>query len=117
MELRKVQVYVNDIEESKAVQELLFASGARWASDGIHGPANLKTNSSYSEVWIYVMGDGTIYKDYTEVGEDFTPLTLERKEVVTYQFKVHRPKTVLFGRTYYTDDLEAALKTLATAEI
>lgn len=115
--IRNVRILVDTVEQAKAVQEYLFANGCMWSS----GDNNVRTlyPSPGEKISMFVRDLGNI----TWGGDDsFTArhnshmavmeFTFETQEVVKSVKTLERAKTLLFGRMYYSDELQAALDKL-----
>lgn len=115
-EFRSIKIKLANPAHSAAVQEFLFTQGCRWNFDG---PTVKKTEAKY----LFVESSGAIGWDNSDsFFEDRTPqykemtFIFENKITVKSSRLKERPKTVLFGKTYFTDDLNARLAGLAVAE-
>lgn len=118
MKLRNVKFQV-DKTTNKQVQDILFAAGCQWCGAGSKGQEYHHTEAEF----LYVDRDGWItYSRLSGSGRAFFNTMTEYRElkvdtkVEVILSEIERPKTILFGRTYYTDELEAALKTLSQAK-
>ena len=109
---RNIKIRANTREESLAVQELLFANGVTWSS-GVTNPVTFDR-----EVVLFVSPTGKMTHSSTMTpGRDCNINCVEME--VKFETKLvaaikERSKTVLFGKTYYTDDLNARLEGLKT---
>jgi hypothetical protein len=114
-EFRKIKIAVGTPAKSRAIQEFLFTQGCRWNFDG---PKVKLTEAKY----LFIEDSGSIGWDssdsFFERSTQYKEVSFltELKTVVTGHILKERPKTVLFGKTYYTDDLNARLADLAVAE-
>lgn len=109
---RNVRMLAKNQKESAAIQRMLFDDGCKWAS----GCTDVKE-------WglaMYVSPQGVItHSGYEQwgVNKTFMPiLEVTFKSVVEVDTAkvVERPRTVLFGKTYFTDELNEALAKLET---
>lgn len=110
-EFRSIKIKVENSAQSIAVQEFLFTQGCRWnrAAEVHH------TGAKY----LFVEESGSLGWDNSDdFFETRTPqfkemkFTFENKVVVKSHKLKEREKTVLFGKIYYTDDLNARLEGL-----
>lgn len=113
-EYRNIKIRTNNADELRAVQELLFLKGCKWRS----GDTNV---SGFAGPCIFVSPDGLM--THSDSMRPVSAQNLQCKEVF-FDFKQvtttvatlrERPKTVLFGKTYFTDELNARLAGLETA--
>lgn len=116
-EFRKIKIKLANAAQSTAVQEFLFTQGCRWNFDG---HVVKQTGSKY----LFVESSGSIGWDNSdEFFENRTPeykemnFTFENKVMVKSHKLKDRQKTVLFGKTYFTDELEARLADLPVATV
>lgn len=98
---------------SRAIQEDLFKQGYTWRLAG-NTPAHVHAD------FLYASEDGflTFGEDDTNFDNKSYPemiYTTESKLSVVSK-KPTRTKIVLFGKTYFKDELDAALATLRTAQ-
>lgn len=113
-EFRSIKVRVGNAAQSIAIQEFLFTQGCRWNFDG---HAVQHTSSKY----LFVEATGSIGYDNSD--RFFEESTSYKEMIFTFEDKVtvksgklkERPKTVLFGKTYFTDELESRLAGLEVA--
>lgn len=110
-EFRKVKIKIETPQQSIAVQEFLFTQGCRWNRSVTVGNTGAK--------YLFVEESGSIGWDNSDdFFEARTPqfkemeFTFENKIVVKSHKLKEREKTVLFGKTYYTDELNARLEGL-----
>lgn len=99
--MRKVNIRVRNIEESKFVQEFLFATGAKWAS----GDTQPLLRPSYLDTTIAVEADGQMWCG----PEDGFPY-IDIEKTTVYKLIDNRPKIVFQGKTYFVHEVEAAIK-------
>lgn len=116
-QFRSIKIRIANSAQSIAVQEFLFTQGCRWNFDG---HTVKQTNAKY----LFVEKSGSIGWDNSDsFFEERTPqykemsFTFENKVVVKSSKLKERPKTVLFGKTYFTDELEARLSDLPVATV
>lgn len=112
-EFRNIKIRTNNKEELVAVHKMLIANGCTWIS----GDATVQPSYGLC-TFVSPQGRMTHSADMKacasqnmgckEVFVDF-----ERTLVATLR---ERPKTVLFGKTYFTDELNARLAGLETAQ-
>lgn len=114
--LFNIKVAVQNPAHSKAIQEYLFANGCRWNWQG-----NAVKHETASFLFVDERGnigwDNNLpffnrTTDYKEVVFN----VVNKPTVVSVEPK-ERPKTVLFGKTYFTDELEARLAGLEVARV
>lgn len=111
-----IKVRLSNPEHSKAVQEFLFANGCRWNYNGHEVKHTDKT-------FLFTDERGNIGWDNSEAffnrSQDYKEMVFkaETKVVVTGGELKERPKTVLFGKTYFTDELNARLAGLEVAHV
>ena len=105
MNLNNIAVFVSTREESEAVQKQLFAAGYTWMSGENVNPL---LTDGYIGVYIQTERGDRIFKG-SSMEPYKTQLIVKKKEVMAYVLEESRPMTVLFGKTYYTDELEARL--------
>ena len=110
-EFRKIKIKIETPAQSSAVQEFLFTQGCRWNNGAIVMHIDAK--------YLFVEDSGSIGWDNSDgFFETRTPqfkemkFTFENKVVVKSHKLKEREKTVLFGKTYYTDELNARLEGL-----
>lgn len=107
---RNIKLRVSTREQAIAVQELLFADGVTWSS-GDTNPVEFSR-----EVVFFVSPTGKMTHSSTMTpGRDCNVNCVEMS--VEFETKLvasvkERQKTVLFGKTYYTDELNARLEGL-----
>lgn len=99
---------------SRLLQEELFKQGYKW---GINGQNIAHDHKPY----LYTYESGTInYGDtvshYLEHANEETRIITENKLVIA-ELQPIRPKTIIFGKTYYKDDVDAALAKLEVARV
>lgn len=116
-EFRSIKIRIANSAQSTAVQEFLFTKGCRWNFDG-------HTVKQTGAKYLFVEESGAIGWDNSDsFFEERTPrykemtFTFENKVVVKSNKLKERPKTVLFGKTYFTDELEARLADLPVASV
>lgn len=115
-EFRKIRIKLISEEQSRAVQEFLFTQGCRWNFDG-------QTVKHESAKYLFVEASGSIGWDnsdsfFQRSASEYKEIRFKtgQKIVVTgHEVVVDRPKTVLFGKTYFTDELNARLEGLGVA--
>lgn len=114
---RSIKFRVNGPHQVKAALTCLFANGCRWAGGGTNVDAN--GNATYLFVdsvgrVTYIGGRDEAYFNASSQGE-----VIPKWDVVTVTTTTmslpERPKTVLFGETYFTDELESRLAGLEVA--
>lgn len=113
-----IKLRVNGRDQVRAALTYLFANGCRWMGGGTDTSANL--NATH----LFVGPTGRV--SYTDDGDDayfranssreVTPLWDVVTVTTTTMSLPDRPKTVLFGKTYFTDELEARLAGLEVAK-
>lgn len=108
---RNIKLRVNSGEECTAVQKMLFADGVRWVS----GSTDVLHFADSSNV-LFISPEGTMTHSIymTSVRNenmDCVEVEVEFERTIVAKIK-DRPKTVLFGKTYYTDELNARLEGL-----
>lgn len=115
-QFRNIKIRARNKEELVAIQKLLFANGCTWYAGSTKvqptyglctfvDRTGLMTHSENMTPW---RGEN---RDCKEVFIDFEQLLVASLRPVP-----ERPKTVLFGKTYFTDDLNARLAGLETAQ-
>jgi hypothetical protein len=110
--LPQIKVKVASPAISRAVQEELFKRGYKWTMNG--------DNVCHTdELYIFGYSNGTLTygsDDYSFRGNGGTEMiaTTESRLVVVGLVPV-RDKVVVFGKTYYKDDVDAALAKLERA--
>lgn len=114
-DVRSIKVAVSNPAESRAIQEYLFSKGCRWNWQG-----NVVKHEDKDFLFVDDRGnigwDNSVAffnstTDYKEV-----IFNVINKPVVVSVEQKERPKTVLFGKTYFTDELNARLEGLAVAQ-
>lgn len=114
-EFRNIKIRVGTEVQSAAIQEFLFTQGCRWNYDG----QKVKLTAAK---YLFVEASGSIGWDssdsFFERSASYKEMsfTFENKVVVKSSKLKERPKTVLFGKTYFTDELEARLAGLEVAK-
>jgi hypothetical protein len=99
---------------SRLLQEELFKQGYAWSINGQNVAHDHKP-------YIYAYDDGRInFGDdsdhYDEHLNEETRIITENKLVIA-ELQPIRPKTIIFGKTYYKDDVDAALAKLEVARV
>jgi hypothetical protein len=114
MSLSQVKIKVPSEGISRAVQEELFKQGYSWPTSG-------KTPSHLDEEYLFAYPSGAItHSSDSDTfrrngGVEVIAVTESRLAVV--EFKPVRDKVVVFGKTYYKDDVDAALAKLEVARV
>lgn len=118
-QFRGIKIKVNGPDQVRAALTFLFANGCRWT--GSEGGVNVDYKPQATHLFVGHTGLVT----YTSDGDDRYFNVHFNKELVPCWDVVHtttvtmsvpeRPKTVLFGKTYFTDELNARLAGLETA--
>jgi hypothetical protein len=107
---QKIRIATSDI--SRAIQEDLFQQGYEWRSVG-------KNVQHATAAFLYAKEDGRLSygQDRTLFEEKEYPEVIytTQTKLVVVEKKPVRAKVVLFGKTYYKDELDAALSSLRTA--
>lgn len=112
-EFRGIKIKVTSEAQSIAIQEFLFAQGCRWNAGNDVRHADKKYLFVEKSGAIGWDNSDTFFQQSTRYKEmTFTTTT---KVVVTGHALKERQKTVLFGKTYFTDELEARLAGLEVA--
>lgn len=112
-ELRRIKLRVSGPDQMKAALTYLFANGCRQSGSSAGTDVNRRPDSTH----LFVDEQGRV--TYINDGDDRYFREQEYKEVtprwdvvvtstVTMSMP-ERPKTVLFGKTYFTDELEQRL--------
>lgn len=112
-QFRNIKIKVGSQEASVAIQEFLFQNGCGWGS---FGKAVRRTDADYlfvDEYGILGWDNCTQFFNNTTDYEEMTFVTSHKLVVTSHALK-ERPKTVLFGKTYYTDELNTRLEGLKT---
>lgn len=118
MQYRSIKVRTPDSETNIAIQKFLFEKGCSWYGGE-------KTLQYTHGKFLFVNGNGTLlwgsdqefFEDSTQSGEyKEVVFTTETSMRVRDMAIKARPKTVLFGKTYFTDELEARLAGLEVAK-
>lgn len=117
MEYRSIKICTPNRETCIAVQKHLFANGCTW-----HNGAT-DTQNTHAK-FLYVSAKGEImwgsaedfFKDPRQSGE-YKEVTFETEQTLTVKSMAlkERPKTLLFGKMYYSDELTARLAGLEVA--
>lgn len=108
---RNIKLRVRDSEECTAVQKMLFADGVRWVSGG---DQVIHLGDSSTVLFVSPQGTMTYSNSMTPARESnmhCVEVEVEFERTMVAKIK-DRPKTVLFGKTYYTDELNARLEGL-----
>lgn len=117
MKLRNVKFRVSGAEQVKSALTFLFADdqGCQWA--GFQGKdVSYRLDATHlfvdhnGRVSFQADGDEDFFRAHR-----FSLIDVEFKTITTMTMKPSRPKTLLFGEAYYTDDLKAALARLPKA--
>lgn len=104
---------------SKALQDDLFEKGYHWAGA-------VKTSKEYEFTdmpHIFTDGTGCIMygsgdTDYFERSKEYEEMVVVTKsKIVVSELVPKREKVVVFGKTYYKDDVDSALAKLARATV
>lgn len=108
---RNIKLRTRDSEECTAVQKMLFADGVRWVSGGTD-----VIHLGGSSTVLFISPEGTMTHSSSMAparGQNMGCVEVEVEFERTLVAKLKdRPKTVLFGKTYYTDELNARLEGL-----
>lgn len=99
--MRNVKIRVTNEAQSKYVQEVVIASGGRWAS----GDVKSILRESYTDNVIGVDDRGIMSLWGARAHFD-----LEVESVTSHKFVDNRPKIVFQGRTYIVADVERAIE-------
>lgn len=114
MSLSNQKIRVASEEISVAIQEHLFEQGYRWSSSGTK---TAHTGSPY----LYAKENGSITYGYDhdlfEEREFTETIYTTQSKLVVVSTTAVRPKVVLFGKTYFKDELDAALSKLQEARL
>lgn len=119
--IRNVRILVENVSQAKAVQEHLFLHGCMWTS----GDTSVRTLyvSPGEKISLFVSDLGNItwggddsFKARHNSHMSVMEFTFESKEVVKSFKTLDRSKTLLFGKMYYSDELQAALDKLEVAK-
>lgn len=118
-QFRNIKLRVDGHDQVRAALTFLFADGCRWAGSG---GVNVEYRLDATHLFVGTTGLVTYIDDNDDVyflshhGKEIIP----RWDVVTTTTVTmsvpERPKTVLFGKTYFTDELNARLAGLETAK-
>lgn len=108
---RNIKIRTNNSEECTAVQKMLFADGVRWVSGGTE-----VTTLGGSSTVLFISPAGTMTHSNSmtpsrDSNRNCVEVEVEFERTLVAKIK-DRPKTVLFGKTYYTDELNARLEGL-----
>jgi len=113
-EFRNIKIKLVSEAQSTAIQEFLFTQGCRWNFGG-------ETVKHADKKYLFVESSGAMGWDnsdsFFEQSTTYKEMNFftAQKIVVTGHALKERPKTVLFGKTYFTDELEARLAGLEVA--
>lgn len=117
---RRIKLKVNGADQVKAALTFLFADGCRWTG------ATAGTDVDYRPSATHLFVDDKGHVTYIDDGDDKYFRAQSYKEVIpkwdtatvtTVTMSIEeRPKTLLFGKMYYTDELNARLAGLEVAK-
>lgn len=118
-QFRNIKIRVDGPDQVRAALKFLFENGCRWAGAG---GTNVEYKLHATYLFVGTTGLVTYIDDSDDVyfRRDAAKEIIPRWDVVTTTTVTmsvpERPKTVLFGKTYFTDDLNARLAGLETAQ-
>lgn len=106
---RNIKLRVNNLEESEAVQKMLFDDGCIWSG------GSTRIEFLPNRVF-FISPDGTMTHSGSmtparDSNRNCVEVEVDFERVLVAKIK-ERSKTVLFGKTYYTDELNARLEGL-----
>lgn len=99
---------------SRLLQEELFKQGYEWGINGTNVVHELKP-------FIYTYNNGLITHGVTpshfDESTNVEVRVVTENKLVIAELQTLRPKTIIFGKTYYKDDVDAALAKLEVARV
>lgn len=110
--IRSVKIRVNSVAESKAIQESLLQTGCSWADFGRRVQYETKPYLYVDTMGIITYGEGDSWFNSNSNRELKFEFTTTVKAV-----PVARKTTMLFGKLYDAEELQAALDNLKTVEV
>lgn len=102
--MRNVSFKVSNLEESHAIQKMLFATGAKWISSG----KQLKDYGK-TEIRAFCVDSNGNISNNTLDNADFDFVAYEVVTTVEVKIIDTRPKIVFQGQTYVVSDIERAI--------
>lgn len=112
-EFRNIKIKTRNKEELVAVQKLLFSKGCTWISGGTEVQPSYGLCTFVSPQGKMTHSDDMIACSAQNMNCKEVFVDFEQTLTATLR---ERPKTVLFGKTYYTDELNARLAGLETVQ-
>jgi hypothetical protein len=113
MAIRNVKILTRTVAENRAAQAYFFANGVEW----LHRGKDIKD-------WglaLFVSADGFLthgdeleFRNVKHSNRPTIGLNFEQQLVATGHRVIERPKTTINGRTYFKDEVDAALAKLET---
>lgn len=115
-QFRNIKIRATNKEELVAVQKLLFSNGCTWfaGSTRVEPTYGLCTFVDSTGLMTH-SADMTPYRTENKYCKEVF-IDFEQLLVATLRPVPERPKTLLFGKTYFTDELNARLDGLETAQ-
>jgi hypothetical protein len=113
MAIRNVKILTRTIAENRAAQAYFFANGVEW----LHRGKDIKDWGKalfVSEDGFLTHGDETEFRSGKSRHRPTIELNFEPTLTATSHRVVERPKTIINGRTYFKDEVDAALAKLET---
>lgn len=111
--IRNVKILTRTVAENRAAQAYFFANGVEW----MHGGKDIKDWGLalfVNDEGFLTHGDGTEFTSSKNRKRQTITLHFEHQLVATSHRIVERPKTVINGKTYFKDEVDAALAKLET---
>lgn len=117
MEFRNIKIRTPDVETNIAVQKYLIEKGCKW----YNGTDVQRTHVKFLYVdphGVILWGsDAAFFESELSSGE-YKEVVIETEAAIVVKSMTlkERPKTLLFGKMYYTDELNARLAGLEVAK-
>lgn len=114
--IRNVRMFLDGEDQVKAAQEYLFANGCEWNS----GDKDIRQLGDQAALFVsrygkITWGNQECFEAQSNSHLQILELTFQVNTVVVSSKIKERPKTMLFGKTYFTDELEDRLAGLEVA--
>jgi hypothetical protein len=113
-QLKNQKFKVANATISRLLQEELLKQGYKWPISGAK-----VTHEQKPYLYTYdngILAHGVDPQHYNEHENEETRIITENKLVIA-ELQTVRPKTIIFGKTYYKDDVDAALAKLEVARV
>lgn len=114
MTLKNQKFKVVNATISRLLQEELFKQGYEWGINGTNVANEVRPYIYTYDSGLITYGDSS--QHFEEQSNEEVRIITENKLVIA-ELQPIRPKTIIFGKTYYKDDVDAALAKLEVARV